>query len=226
MQGTAGVTPPGWRNLALSKWRLTKGDEQLDFTYASSNPPHHISDEALSELTYCIYKVSTSTGCKAVVGPICMLVLSQVPGWMTPLHHCVAQARRLPQDVLESHVRTTFAANEYPMSMQRLYEWSPDECIPEFYTDACTLESLHADMPDLAVPAWAQDAEDFIRRHRSACHACNQCPNKLTGLHLGAAAYLKRQMVLHGLPCHASTLPTIAKPQRILSCLLSLEHPV
>ncbi|KAK9789958.1 hypothetical protein WJX73_004390 [Symbiochloris irregularis] len=127
------MLPAGWRDLSCSKWRLTKGDEQLDFTYASSDPPHHISDEALSELTYCIYK-----------------------------------ARRLPQDLLEACVRSTFAANEYPASMQRLYEWSPDECIPEFYTDASLLQSLHAEMPDLTVPAWAADAAGFVRKHRMA----------------------------------------------------------
>ena len=48
---------PGWRDLRRTKWRLAKGDEQLQVTFRGSHPPHHISDEALSELAVCIYQV-------------------------------------------------------------------------------------------------------------------------------------------------------------------------
>ena len=37
-------------------WRRAQGDEQLDFTYARSEPPHHIPDDCLSELALCMYK--------------------------------------------------------------------------------------------------------------------------------------------------------------------------
>ncbi|KAE8731018.1 S-adenosylmethionine synthase family protein [Hibiscus syriacus] len=85
----------GWRDLSKSKWRLAKGDEQLDFTYSTSEVPHHVSDECLSELAVCSYK-----------------------------------ARRLPLSVLRMAVRSVYEPNEYPSTMQRLYQWTPDECIP------------------------------------------------------------------------------------------------
>lgn len=123
----------GWRDLSKSKWRLAKGDEQLDFTYSTSEIPHHVSDECLSELAVCSYK-----------------------------------ARRLPLSVLRTAVRAVYEPNEYPSTMQRLYQWTPDECIPEFYCDPRIFYSLHSGMPDLAVPSWASSPEEFIKLHRDA----------------------------------------------------------
>ena len=123
----------GWRDLSKSKWRLAKGDEQLDFTYSTSEVPHHVSDECLSELAVCSYK-----------------------------------ARRLPLSVLRMAVRSVYEPNEYPSTMQRLYQWTPDECIPEFYCDPLIFYSQHSGMTDLAVPSWAGSPEEFIKLHRDA----------------------------------------------------------
>ncbi|KAI4369490.1 hypothetical protein MLD38_017925 [Melastoma candidum] len=123
----------GWRDLSKSKWRLAKGDEQLDFTYLTSEVPHHVSDECLSELAVCSYK-----------------------------------ARRHPLSVLRLAVRSVYEPNEYPSTMQRLYQWTPDECIPEFYSDSQIFHSMHSGMADLSVPAWAGTTEEFFRIHRAA----------------------------------------------------------
>lgn len=121
----------GWRDLSKSKWRLAKGDEQLDFTYLSSEIPHHVSDECLSELAVCSYK-----------------------------------ARRLPLSILRLAVRSVYEPNEYPSTMQRLYQWTPDECIPEFFFDSQIFNSVHSGMTNLTVPSWASSPEEFIRMHR------------------------------------------------------------
>lgn len=123
----------GWRDLRKSKWRLAKGDEQLDFTYSTSEIPHHVSDECLSELAVCSYK-----------------------------------ARRLPLSVLRMAVRSVYEPNEYPSTMQRLFQWTPDECIPEFYCDPLIFKSIHSGMSNLAVPSWSGTAEEFIKLHRDA----------------------------------------------------------
>lgn len=152
------TSPTSWRDLTKTKFRLNKGDEQLDFTYANPIPvsmsqggkesgasarfsshrsdaasPYHIND-TLTELTYYNYF-----------------------------------ARRTPLCVLKKYVRTNFVAAEYPSSMERLYTWSPDECIPEFYADPSIFCSLNPELPDLAVPVWAgNDVQRFLQLHREA----------------------------------------------------------
>ncbi|KAG1684862.1 hypothetical protein DVH05_020020 [Phytophthora capsici] len=123
----------GWRDLGMSKFRLNKGDAQLDRTFASSAVPHHIT-ESLSEITFYIYS-----------------------------------ARRAPMALLRRVVRGNFQAREYPATMVRMYEWTPDECIPEFYTDPAVFKSLHGDeMDDLQFPQWGegQNAASFVKCHR------------------------------------------------------------
>ncbi|KAF9904323.1 hypothetical protein EC991_002829 [Linnemannia zychae] len=121
----------GWRDFTKTKFRLNKGDEQLDVTF-DGPIPHHITD-ILSDITYYVY-----------------------------------MARQIPIPVLCQFVRSKYEANEYPSSIRRLYEWTPDECIPEFYTDPMIFKSIHADMPDMSLPQWANTPEDFIRIHREA----------------------------------------------------------
>ncbi|CAG8477948.1 2875_t:CDS:10 [Funneliformis caledonium] len=120
-----------WRDFTKTKFRLNKGDEQLDFTF-DGPIPHHITD-ILSDITYFVYL-----------------------------------ARKTPVPVLCQYVRTKYEPNEYPSSLQRLFEWTPDECIPEFYTDPSIFTSIHPDMPDLQLPMWASSAEEFIRIHSEA----------------------------------------------------------
>ncbi|GCB81405.1 hypothetical protein scyTo_0022502 [Scyliorhinus torazame] len=133
-----------FRDLRKSKFRLNKGDKQLDFTYEMTKEafvaggqageqlhvPHHISD-ILSDITYYVYK-----------------------------------ARRTPRSVLCSHVRSQWEPNEYPASMERVQSWTPDECIPEFYTDPTIFQSIHPDMPDLDIPNWCGSYQEFIDIHR------------------------------------------------------------
>ena len=133
-----------FRDLSKSKYRLCKGDMQLDFTYSSEtrshsrkdkvfdeHAPHHIPDDPLTSITYYVYL-----------------------------------ARRIPKDVLCTHVRTKWVPEEYPASMERLYHWTPEECIPEFFTDPGIFQSIHSDLADLQLPSWADSAEAFVAHHR------------------------------------------------------------
>lgn len=129
----------GWRDLTKTKFRLNKGDQQLDHTYqmaatqgqAKQAVAHHVT-EVFSEITYYVYK-----------------------------------ARVTPKELLTKYVRQQWVPEHYPSTVSRLYEWTPDECIPEFYTDSSIFKSIHPDMGDLEVPEWCSDTDDFLSLHRS-----------------------------------------------------------
>ncbi len=71
------------------------------------------------------------------------------------------------KQTLCQHVRRNWVPNEYPRSIDRLYMWTPEECIPEFYCDPSIFTSIHEDLPDLKVPDWCNgSAVEFIRTHR------------------------------------------------------------
>ncbi|KAI5626708.1 WD repeat-containing protein 81 [Silurus asotus] len=154
-----------FRDLRRSKFRLNKGDKQLDFTY-------EMTKEAL---------VAAGNGGGGSFFPtdLCASIGPSVSGQSDHLHvphhisdvlsditYYVYKARQTPKSVLCSHVRSQWEPNEYPGSMERIQSWTPDECIPEFYTDPSIFQSIHADMPDLEVPPWCSSSEEFIAVHR------------------------------------------------------------
>eukprot|EP01035_Chromulina_nebulosa_P018035 gene18035-23677_t len=122
----------GYRDLSKTKFRLSKGDPQLETTYKHSDPPHHVP-ESLSELTYYIY-----------------------------------MARRTPLQVLRRVVRDVFVPEHYPHSIARMYDWTPDECIPEFFYDVNVFTSIHQDLGllDLELPSFASTPSEFISYHQ------------------------------------------------------------
>ncbi|KAL7752834.1 hypothetical protein RI367_001837 [Sorochytrium milnesiophthora] len=119
----------GLRDLRKTKYRLKKGDEQLDMTFQA--PVRHHITNIFSDLAYYMYK-----------------------------------ARQTPVPLLKQYIREKYIPEEYPASMERMFEWTSDECIPEFYTDASLLTSVHSDMSSVALPAWANSPEEFIAKHR------------------------------------------------------------
>ncbi|CAL8362473.1 unnamed protein product [Merluccius merluccius] len=155
-----------FRDLRRSKFRLNKGDKQLDFTY-------EMTKEALAAAGGngpggCGVGGDLGGGVGGGgAGPSDHLhVPHHISDVLSDITYYVYKARQTPKPVLCSHVRSQWEPNEYPASMERMQSWTPDECIPEFYTDPSIFRSIHPDMPDLDVPSWCSSYEDFIEVHR------------------------------------------------------------
>ena len=132
----------GFRDLSKSKHRLNKGDEQLDFTYLSAQEELRRAPEQDALVPHHIGDISSD------------------------VTFYVYLARKTPKDVLCARVRPRWVPEEYPASLEKMYVWTPDECIPEFFTDPSLFRSIHPDLPDLALPTWCESPEHLIATHR------------------------------------------------------------
>ncbi|KAF8358841.1 sorf-2 [Pristionchus pacificus] len=92
-----------------------------------------------------------------------------VPEQLSDIGYMVLRARVESRERLCRHVRSKWEPREYPSSVHRLYEWTPEECIPELYEDPRLIVSSHTDMPSLEVPSFAGNGtpEGFIHWHRA-----------------------------------------------------------
>jgi len=54
----------------------------------------------------------------------------------------VYQARRTARSVLCRYVRSHWNPLEYPSSVERVQQWTPDECIPQFFSDPAIFKVL------------------------------------------------------------------------------------
>lgn len=131
-----------FRDFTKSKHRLNKGDDQLNFTYYSAMEDSRRAVDQDTPIPHHVGDISTD------------------------VTYYVYMARRTPRDVLCSHVRPRWVPEEYPASIEKMYIWTPDESIPEFFTDPLIFSSIHPDLPDLGLPLWCPTPEVFITTHR------------------------------------------------------------
>ncbi|EGT42356.1 hypothetical protein CAEBREN_06621 [Caenorhabditis brenneri] len=89
-----------------------------------------------------------------------------VPELLSDIGYMVYRARVESKENLCRHVRRKWVPEEYPSTMSRMFQWTPDECIPEFYDDPSIFKSRHQDMSDLRYPDFVSSSEEFINWHR------------------------------------------------------------
>eukprot|EP00116_Pleurobrachia_bachei_P008958 sb/3469220/ len=170
----------GWRDLGKTKFRLNKGDQQLDSTYKVHGVKPSTPSAARSRRSYHEEGEDEDT---------CPVTSHHLIDTLSEITFYSYLARRMPKNLLCKYVRSKWEPNEYPRSMAHLYKWSPDECIPEFYTDPTVFTSIHSDLPDLELPPWAENAKEFIVKHSQSSRGVPPVPVQMMGI-MGSGMYL------------------------------------
>jgi serine/threonine protein kinase len=144
---------------------------------------------------------------------------------ISEITYFIYRARVTPISDLRAYVRSNFEPREYPGSIQRLYNWSPDECIPEFYSDPSIFKSLHKEMDDLMFPEWAKDPADFITKHREALESDHVSRNLHHWIDLVFGYKLTGDAAVQAM--NVALLPSTKKPTRSgFVQLFSDPHPM
>jgi hypothetical protein len=140
----------GWRTFTMTKFRINKGDEQLDFTFDDGPVPHHITD-ILSDITYYVYKA------RRTPIPVSAIIIHHV---FILIHSSRCSANLYGQNM--SQMNTHHPCKDYTNGLlmsvyQNSIQVTADIYFIYFYQlslslDPTIFKSIHSDMPDLQIP--------------------------------------------------------------------------
>ncbi|VDM35625.1 unnamed protein product, partial [Hydatigera taeniaeformis] len=136
------------------------------------------------------------------------------------------QARRTSVEDLQRYVRPVYRPEEFPTSLQRLYATTPEECIPEFFTDPKIFTSIHPDMPDLQLPEWFSGTiSDFLHYHRSVLESDAVSANLHHWIDLTFGFKLLGEAAVSAKNVHLELVSPNPPSNSRVTCLFSLPHP-
>ncbi|XP_047137174.1 WD repeat-containing protein 81 isoform X1 [Hydra vulgaris] len=100
-----------------------------------------------------------------------------ISDFLSDITYYLYHARDTAKEVLCKHVRSRWVPNEYPVSMERMYQCTPDECIPEFFYNPSILVSIHNDLKDIVLPYWTANSNEFVKYHYEMLESPNVSKN-------------------------------------------------
>ena len=149
-----------------------------------------------------------------------------IPELLSDICFTVSRARIESKETLSKYVRAKWVPEEYPTSIARLYEWTPDECIPEFFEDPNIFKSIHEDMSDLQLPSFTATPEEFIKWHREMLESDEVSSNLHHWINLTFGYQLSGKAAIAALNVHLNFIEPSLKEKFIGPVqLFTTQHP-